>query len=74
MTPATYRRKLQKKLKHKPYLKCLKCGERTTGRLEEVGNILPWRHWILIYKCGCGSHKVKHWTGGGTGRHIPNAE
>ena len=45
----TLRRKLQKKLKHKPYRKCPQCGERMEMRLfqDEAQDV-----WRLFKYCG----------------------
>jgi hypothetical protein len=51
--PRTLRRKLQKKLKHKPYRKCPKCGNRMNMVLREDD-----RHtWRLFKVCG---HNIKN--------------
>ncbi len=47
MSPDVLRRKLQKKLKHKPYRKCPDCGERMQCKLAERGD-----GWHLWKHCG----------------------
>lgn len=71
MTPRTYRRKLQKKLKRKPFIRCFGCGARMAGRLDGEGG-----RWWLVYSCerrGCGCGRVKDWTGGGKADTYPTA-
>jgi hypothetical protein len=52
MTPDTLRRKLQKKMKHKPFRRCPKCGGRMTVVL--VSDCLPivGEQPILLKLCG----------------------
>ncbi len=48
MRERTLRRKLQKKMKHKPYRKCPKCGERMDCQLVEGDH----DGWHLFKYCG----------------------
>ena len=65
-TQRTLRRKLQKKLKHKPFRKCPKCGERMKLRLEQD---IKTGVWHLFKRC-CGIVEELHWTGKGTGGTV----
>ncbi len=67
----TLRRKLQKKLKHKPYRKCPKCGNRMKVSLGEDDYCIDGRPdlgtgWRLFKHCGgrigfkMGDTKVSH--------------
>lgn len=67
MSPEVLRRKLQKKAKHKPYRKCPACGGRMTCRVMRGG-----AGWRLFKVCDCGHGEELFWSGGGTGRHIPD--
>lgn len=73
MTPATLRRKMQKKLKHKPYLLCTHCGRMLHGILLDEKGV-----YRLLYRSNDRSADnkpycfvEKTWTGGGIGRRIP---
>lgn len=81
MTPRTYRRKLQKKLKHKPYIKCPECDYRMEGRLATDDRYVEGNfrdYYRIHYYCSnirkdqwdctyrCGYDLLKSWTGGGT--------
>lgn len=88
MGPDVLRRKLQKKLKHKPYRKCPQCGERMECRLvrddrddwhlfKYCGDFRQGRIGQPDFFClpaaqGCGYFCELFWSGGGTGRHIPH--
>lgn len=74
MSPEVLRRKLQKKIKHKPYRKCPRCGKRMSLLLRWPDGSETWR----LYKAcdwldGCGRYEELFWSGGGNGRHIPGA-
>jgi hypothetical protein len=75
----TLRRKLQKKLKHKPYRRCPGCGKRMNCEIEEGDHKVGGPPWRLFKECvvrpitgGCGYREELFWSGGGTGRHIPH--
>lgn len=84
MNQDVLRRKLQKKKKHKPYRKCLKCGQRMRCKLVQY--TVDWQLFKycgrLVYRnglvqClaeydGCGHFEELFWSGGGIGRHIPH--
>lgn len=76
MTPATLRRKLQKKAKRKPYRKCPECGGRTVCRVGSAFNLLNRDiddEYVLVQRCpDCRFTKELFWSGGGTGRHGPH--
>jgi hypothetical protein len=60
MKPRTLRRKLQKKLKHKPYRKCPLCGKRSFVDVKSVGDTFE-----LWQSCQCGFKKQLFWSCGG---------
>lgn len=79
VSPRTLRRKLQKKLKHKPYRRCPRCGDRMYVRFVPIdsapGLVGPETDHedVLVKECyPCKLWVQLFWLGGGTGRHIPH--
>ena len=75
MKPRTLRRKLQKKLKHRPFRKCPVCGERLQVYLSRNASSGHGR--LMTMHCWgqgqgiCYYEREIFWSGGVTGRHIP---
>lgn len=64
MTSLTLRRKLQKKLKHRPYGKCPICKERINRMLDEEDHKIVGYGWSILERCrGCKYEKRIGWTG-----------
>ena len=83
MGPLVLRRKLQKKKKRKTYRKCPQCGRRSecflyTGKInpnnEEMCEfqVELWQECRVRYDLGgCGFKQRLFWSGGESGRRIP---
>lgn len=68
MSPRVLRRKLQKKLKHKPYRRCPGCGGRMYCRLTALPQVaygVPKPGTVQLFKecLPCGRREELFWTG-----------
>lgn len=73
MTPKTSRRKNQKKYKHSKYRYCIACKD--TPKMKRWGPSLRGSfEGVLVQTCyNCGVMFKRPWSGGGTGRRIPQS-
>ncbi len=78
MRERTLRRKLQKKLKHKPYRKCPKCGGRMDCVIRDC-RLFKYCGWMYSDghvergPHGCGHFEELFWSGGGKADTYPRS-